>query len=134
MKKIEFDAGLRKYELGNGILSFNPLDPNLYERFMQAADKFTALENELIEEARSHEEGAANVLEIMKRFDEKAKALLNNVFGPGNDFDEMLGCVNLMAVAENGERVITNLMNALTPILEQGAKECASSFANKGRK
>lgn len=132
MEKILFDSGLRKYELGNGILSFNPLDPNLYERFMHAADKFAELENELVSEAQAEEGGASRVLEIMKRFDQKAKALLNDVFGPGNDFDHMLAGVNMMAVADNGERVISNLMNALTPILEQGAKECAASFMHKG--
>lgn len=134
MKKISFDSGLREYELGSGILRFNPLDPNLYERFMQAADKFSALEEELVAEAQNHEEGASNVLEIMKRFDKKAKDLLNHVFGAGNDFDKLLNGVNLMAVAANGERVITNLLYALTPILEQGAKDCAASFMNKGGK
>lgn len=134
MKKIKFDSGLRKYELGNGILCFNPLDPNLYERFMQAADKLTDLEKELVTEAQNHKDGNANALELLKSFDKKAKDILNGVFGHGNDFDEMLYGINLMAVAENGERVITNLMHALTPILEQGAKECASSFVNKGVK
>ena len=123
MKKITFDSGLR-----------NPLDPNLYERFMHAANKFTELEAELVSEAKAEENEATSVLKIMKRFDQKAKALLNDVFGPGNDFDHMLAGVNLMAVADNGERVITNLIDALTPILEQGAKDCAASFMRKGEK
>lgn len=130
MDKIIFDSGLRKYELGRGILSFNPLDPNLYDRFAKAAEKFAKLEDELVAEVKNQDAEKMTTLAIMKRFDEKAKNLLNEVFGAGNDFDEMLAGVNLMAVAENGERVITNLLHALTPILEQGAKDCAASFLN----
>ena len=36
MEKIIFDGGLREYEVGGGILSFNPSDPNVYTRFMDA--------------------------------------------------------------------------------------------------
>ena len=37
MEKIQFDAGQRSYRInGGGILRFNPCDPNLYRRFMEA--------------------------------------------------------------------------------------------------
>lgn len=134
MKKITFDSGLRKYELGNGILSFNPLDPNLYERFVEATEKLQHLEEEMLKSAKDAEISGVDALVILKDVDRKAKNVLNNVFGGANDFDHMLAGVNLMAVATNGERVITNLMNALTPILEQGAKDCATSFMSEGKK
>jgi hypothetical protein len=134
MKKITFDSGLRKYELGNGVLSFNPLDPNLYERFVEATEKLQRLEEEMLKSAKDAEITGVDALVILKDVDNKAKTILNNVFGGANDFDHMLAGVNLMAVATNGERVITNLMNALTPILEQGAKDCATSFMSEGKK
>lgn len=134
MKKITFDSGLRKYELGNGVLSFNPLDPNLYERFVEATEKLQHLEEEMLKSAKDAEITGVDALVILKGVDNKAKTILNNVFGGANDFDHMLAGVNLMAVATNGERVITNLMNALTPILEQGAKDCATSFMSEGKK
>ena len=34
----------------------------------------------------------------------------------------MLGGVNLAGVATNGKRVVQNLLEALTPILQQGAQ------------
>lgn len=132
--KITFDSGLRKYELGNGVLSFNPLDPNLYERFVEATKKLQHLEEEMLKSAKDAEITGVDALVIIKDVDNKAKTILNNVFGGANDFDHMLAGVNLMAVATNGERVITNLMNALTPILEQGAKDCAASFMSEGKK
>ena len=134
MKKITFDSGLRKYELGNGVLSFNPLDPNLYERFVEATEKLQHLEEEMLKSAKDAEITGVDALVILKGVDNKAKTILNNVFGGANDFDHMLAGVNLMAVATNGERAITNLMNALTPILEQGAKDCATSFMSEGKK
>lgn len=134
MKKITFDSGLRKYELGSGILSFNPLDPNLYERFVEATDQLRNLESDMLERAKDAEINGIDALAILKDVDSKAKNILNNVFGGDNDFDRMLAGVNLMAVATNGERVITNLLDALTPILEQGARDCAASFMSKDGK
>ena len=134
MKKITFDSGLRKYELGSGILSFNTLDPNLYERFVEATDQLRNLESDMLERAKDAEINGIDALAILKDVDCKAKNILNNVFGGDNDFDRMLAGVNLMAVATNGERVITNLLDALTPILEQGARDCAASFMSKDGK
>ena len=131
MEKIKFDSGLRKYELGSGVLSFNPLDPNLYERFVEATDQLQRLEKDMLERTKNTEISGIDALAILKDVDSKAKATLNGVFGGDNDFDRMLSGVNLMAVASNGERVITNLLNALTPILEQGARDCAASFMSK---
>ena len=42
--------------------------------------------------------------------------------GAENDFDAVLGGVNLAGVATNGKRVVQNLLEALTPILQQGAQ------------
>jgi hypothetical protein len=130
MEKLIFDGGIREYVLGRGVLRFNPLDPNVYERFMEAATKIEKVESELVESAKALDANdGGSVLALLKIADKKAKDLLNYVFGSDNDFDYMLGGVNVMAVAANGERVITNLFQALTPILEEGARECAASFA-----
>ena len=53
------------------------------------------------------------------------KEVLGWVFGEGNDFDQILGGVNLLAVGKNGQRVVTNLFDALQPILVEGAENCA---------
>ena len=34
MEKLQFDTGVRRYRVGDGVLSFNPTDPNLYSRFL----------------------------------------------------------------------------------------------------
>ena len=41
--------------------------------------------------------------------------------------------MNLLAVADNGERVITNLFTALEPVLVEGAKRCAGELAAKAK-
>jgi len=45
--------------------------------------------------------------------------------GGGNDFEEILEGVNLLAVAGNGERVADNLIAVLQPVLAKGAERCA---------
>ena len=59
---------------------------------------------------------------LLADYDGRIKALLGGVFGPENDFDAALGGVNLAGVAANGKRVVQNLLEALAPILQQGAQ------------
>ena len=73
----------------------------------------------------SNEENGEAAIRLMQEADKKVKELLGQVFGPDNDFDKLLGGVNILAVAVNGERVVTNLMQALLPVIEQGVKKCA---------
>jgi hypothetical protein len=128
MERIQFDSGVRSYRInGSGILRFNPGDPNLYARFLEATGKLQALESELIQQAEAAREG--DILKLMACTDEKMKEILNWVFGADNDFHKILNGVNLLAVAENGERVVTNLFSALEPVLLEGAKRCAGQQA-----
>ena len=132
MEKIQFDAGQRSYRInGNGILRFNPGDPNLYARFMEAVEKLQAVETELMQQGESAQ--GEDIVKLMGRADEKMKSILNWVFGGDNDFHKLLGGVNLLAVADNGERVVTNLFAALEPVLVDGAKRCAADLAKVSR-
>ena len=119
MEKILFDAGVKSYRInGGGVLKFNPADPNLYQRFMEAVDQIKQLEKEL---AQPQQDALAQLC----RMDRQVKKILGWVFGGDNDFDMLLGKVNLLAVAGNGQRVITNLLQALLPVLTEGAQLCA---------
>ena len=60
------------------------------------------------------------VLKMLTDTDREVKKILADVFGNGNDFDEILEGVNLMAVGTNGERIITNFLNAIAPIFQEG--------------
>lgn len=124
MEKLMLDTGLVRYRVGGaGVLQFNPCDPNVYARFLEAAEK--------IKEAEQGLSRCDDALAAMTALDQKIKALLGQVFGPGNDFDQILGGVNLLAVAGNGQRVITNLLSALQPVLVEGARRCAGEIAAK---
>lgn len=124
MEKLIFDTGVQSYRInGGGVLRFNPTDPNVYARFLEAAESIKAAEKELAE--------CDDALAAMTALDKKVKGILNGVFGSGNDFDALLGGVNLLAVAGNGERVVTNLLTALQPVLTQGAKRCAGEIAKR---
>lgn len=129
MEKLKLDTGVQAYKInGGGILRFNPADPNLYARFLDGLEKIQAIEAELIEQARGivNDDGAA-VLRLMSQADGRMKAVLSQVFGPENDFDEILGGVNLLAVAGNGQRVVTNLFRVLEPILAAGVEQVAQA-------
>lgn len=125
MDKIIFDSGLKEYEVGNGILSFNPSDPNVYARFMDAAERLREVEDKLVNKAKSSNGSGEVMLQLLRDADTEAKQILGWVFGEHNDFDKILGGVNLLAVGTNGERILTNFLQALMPVIKSGAEECA---------
>lgn len=127
MQKLVFDSGIREYQLGEGgVLRFNPSDPNVYNRFLEAAKKVTAVEKNLVTKAQALEgNDGAKVISLMAEADREIKKILGWVFGAENDFDKILSGVNLLAVGANGERVITNLLYTLAPIMQEGAESCA---------
>lgn len=130
MEKIVFDSGVREYKLGNlGVLRFHPGDPNLYARFMEAAEEMKTIEQELVQQAKSleAEDSGSAVVKLLQEADRKMKQTLNWVFGHDTDFDRLLGGVNLLAMGANGERVATNLFNALQSVLLAGAKGCVAA-------
>lgn len=128
MEKIQFDSGIRTYRInGAGVLRFNPCDPNLYSRFLEAVEKLKEVEAEMTQQAETAQ--GEEIVKLMTGADEKMKGILGWVFGPENDFQKILGGVNLLAVADNGQRVVTNFFAALEPVLVEGAKRCAGQQA-----
>jgi len=131
MKKIKFDTGMEEVVLGGGVLRFNPRDPNLFARFEQAADKLQSVEKDMLEKAKAVGNDGLAVMKILQEADKAMKDILGWVFGGSNDFDTILQGVNLLAVASNGQRVVTNLFGALEPLLLEGAKSCAEHQAQQ---
>lgn len=133
MEQLIFDSGIKEYQInGKGVLRFNPSDPNVYGRFMAAMDKIKTVESQMTEKAKVLENTEGNntgeaAISIMCETDKKMKSILNEIFGMENDFDAILEGVNLMAVATNGKRVVTNLLEVLQPIMEEGASACANN-------
>lgn len=121
MNQLHVDMGVEEYALGNGVLRFNPADPNLYARFLELEPQLQRLQEEL--SRRSDEaKDACGVLKVLEETDRQFKTLLTQVFGTENDFSRLLQGVNLLAVAANGSTVAENLLGALEPVLMQGAE------------
>lgn len=131
MQKLNFDNGMQRFQVnGNAVLEFNPSDMNVYSRFLDAADKIGKIEEGLVSKGKSISEADGEaVIRLMAEADAEVKKILRSIFGEQNDFDKIFGGVNVMAVATNGERVITNFMVAITPIVEEGAKSYAKAKA-----
>lgn len=132
MRKLTIDLGIEEFELDNGkILRFNPADLNLFDRFCASQDEILAVEREMTEKAEALGEKPSGemFLRLMADADAKMKKILNRVFGGNNDFEDIFDGVNLMSVGTNGERVITNFIAAITPILEEGARRAANDEA-----
>lgn len=132
-QKLIFDDGILRLDVnGNGLLCFNPTDFNVYQRFCALLKELPAMEEQYKTEVEQIPEDAADgeIIELAgkeldraKEIDAAIKRKLSGVFGSDNDFDQLLGGVNLMALGRNGDRIITNLLNALTPYLEDGVKK-----------
>ena len=123
MEKLLFDSGIKTYKVGAGVLKFNPTDPNLYARFLEVLEELTILEKTIPQ--------GDNAVAALAQTDKEVKARLSYVFGPGNDVDGVFNGVSLLAVGANGERLITNFLAAIEPILSQGARQCAAAEAAK---
>lgn len=137
-QNLNFDDGLLRLNINdNGLLVFNPTDLNVYERFLALSRELPELEKQYVaevEQSGEDEDGVELVgreLTRAKEIDTIVKRRLNAVFGGENDFDKLLGGVNLMAFGGNGERIITNLLNALTPYIEEGVKKHSDALAKK---
>lgn len=131
MQNLNIKTGMKEYQVveGGALLRFNPADQNIYSRFVNSIEKIKNIETEASKSATSVpetvEEAGAEALRIMADADRKMKAVLNEVFGGGNDFDKILCGINLLAVNEDGKRIMEVFMEAITPILTDGAKTYA---------
>ena len=125
MEKLTFDTGVKSYRVGAGVLKFNPSDPNIYARFLETLDSLSALEKELTKTS------GQEAVTALAGADKAIKEKLSYVFGPGNDLEAVFSGVSLLAVGDNGERLITNFLAAVEPILSEGARVCAAAEAAK---
>lgn len=96
------------------------------------ADYLSSLEKEVAEKSASAKNGM-DMVDLLSEYDSKVKERLRYVFGQENDFEEIFDGCNVMAIASNGEMVITNFLNGIRPIIEDGIKEYAKMEAKKVR-
>ena len=135
MHTLQEDTGVEEHENnGRGGLRFNPGDPNVYRRFFDLREQLAALEEDLARrsaalEGRPAPERAAAELDLLAEYDRRIKAMLGEVFGPGNDLDALLEGVNLAGLGANGRPVVQNLLEALAPVLQQGAQATLQATA-----
>ena len=131
MEKVTFDTGIKTYQINdNGILRFNPSDPNLYKRFKDLRVGIEQIQKDYNEPSKNTENGE-DAIDLLAEYDARVKKSLSHVFGEENDFDSILDGANVMAVASNGELVITNFLDAMLPIVEEGVKTYAKMEAQK---
>ena len=125
--ELNIDTGVEEFSVnGRGVLRFNPADPNLYHRFFAAGKTLERYDAELTaalgQLGGDEQQRAAAGLALLQDYDGRIKRLLGEIFGAENDFDAILNGVNLAGVGANGRRVVQNLLEALTPILREGAE------------
>ena len=139
MQTLTIDTGMQEYLINNrAVLRFNPSDPNLYHRFFAAAPRLDALDAELTEKLKALPDEptparAEQGLALLTDYDHRIKALLTEIFGGENDFDKVLEGVNLAGTGANGKRVVQNLLDVLTPILQDGAAQHLRTAADTAR-
>lgn len=109
------ELGIREFPVGQGVLRFNPADPNVLCRLQQAQ---TMLENISLE--------GADPLAALQSADRELKDILGWVFGPGNDLDAVTAGQSLFSVT-GGKSLLEQLLDALSPVLFQGARDWAAA-------
>ena len=103
--ELNIDTGVEEFRVnGRGVLRFNPADPNLYHRFFAAGAELdsydAALTKALAALDGDEQQRAAAGLALLNEYDGKIKKLLTGIFGAENDFDAILGGVNLAGVGD----------------------------------
>ena len=136
MEQLTLDVGIKEYNInGKAVLRFNPADPNVYERYISAIEKIDEIEKEMSEKAKKIKESdkdySVKSLHLMREADIKAKEILSNIFGEGNDMEQIFEGVNVMAVSTTGKRVIENFMDIIGPIIESGASNFIAQRVNE---
>ena len=138
MEKLILDTGVKEFEINdNGVLRFNPSDPNVYARFCEVKDRVAEIDNQLQDRLSraedpdmSEEEKTEEAIKACDAVDKEIKSLLSYVFGEENDFDVLLGGVSVLAITSTGNMLIEELLAALSPIVEDGAKNCLKQKAS----
>ena len=127
IQKLTIDDGLMRLDInGNGLLCFNPSDFNLYNRFSAFAKELPELEEKYRQEVENGDHSASVDAELkrVRDIDLAVKKRLDGVFGGNTDFDKLLGGMNcITSVGHNGELLINNLLEELTPHLEKGVQQ-----------
>ena len=126
MDQLKVDLGMEEFDLGCGVLRFNPTDPNLYARFLDLEPQLDDLQQRLSQKTAQATD-AAGLLKALAETDRQLKDLLTRVFGEENDFSRLLRGVNLLSTAGNGLSVAENLLAALEPVLSRGAERFVES-------
>ena len=83
MQKLNIDLGIKEYEICGNVLRINASDPNLYDRFIQAIDDISAMEDEMVAKAKEIPQEADNggeFVHLMRQTDLKVKEKLNERF------------------------------------------------------
>ena len=122
MEKLVFSTGMEEYPLENGsVLRFNPRDPSVLERYLTLEERINALKPQ-----------GESVAEKWADADMRCREMLEEVF-PGNDFWQILGPGNSLALCENGMSVMGNFLNAVEEILEYGVQVLMEEAIQKAK-
>jgi len=111
MKKLKFDTGEQAFQVGGGVLTFNPKDPALYQRFLDGVEAMEAL--------------TARAGLTVQEADAALRAELSQIF-PGADWDTLLP-QNLLALCGNGKMLVLNFLEAVEKLLVEGARAYAGA-------
>ena len=122
MEKLVFSTGMEEYPLENGgVLRFNPRDPSVLERFLALEEKIGSLKPQ-----------GQTPVEKWADADSRCRQMLAEVF-PGNDFGQILGLGNCLALCENGASVMGNFLAAVEGVLEHGVKVLMEEAIRKAK-
>ena len=143
MEKLIFNEGLKKYEVNDSgaVFSFAANDANLYSRVKKLNDEALKILKELeklqkkaqlsLEDEELKNEYVEKFSSAMKNADEKMKQALTECFGKQNDFEAIFSGVNAFSITDTGEFVITNFLNAITPIVKRDTERNINVAAAK---
>lgn len=143
MERISLNTGVKEFEIADhtgkvlGVLRLNTTDQNVYARFVDMYNNLPEIQkkyNKADEDLLDSEEATLAEFKAYRDVDAEIKAQLSTVFGEGNDFNQLLDGMNIMAMTDTGATVLENLLEALLPLIETDAKKRAELMEKRKEK
>ena len=137
--KLIYDDGLRTYELPNGkTIRFNPTDPNIYKRCVEAFENAKKLEDELraqkIDLDTDGKPKQDTAIEIMQQMDAEIRKLTDYALN-AEVSEAVYGQQSVFALVANGEYLFISFLDCIAKLATQEMERSfkGNKYTNKYR-
>ena len=119
MVQLNFDTGLKKYEINGNVIEVNPADAGLYSRIKKSREIIDGY-------AEKYKKAQINspdtISDMFANMDRLIREQIDFIFAAPVAW-KIFGNTNCMTPCPNGKAFYENFLDVLMPVLEKGIEE-----------